>query len=146
VQTEDSTHHLSTWYATWTSSGTTTITITLTNGGSTHCAAVAFGISGANITSPFDGNAKTNNNNSGSASVSITTTNANDLIVGSLGMGTTAAPTNGGGFTSIANQAASSSRETSDEYYLASGTGTYTPTYTFSSNYWGMIADAIKSS
>jgi hypothetical protein len=146
VQTEDSTHHLSTWYATWTSNGTTTITITLTNGGSTHCAAVAFGICGANITSPFDGNAKTNNNNSGSASVSITMTSANDFIVGSLGMGTTAAPTNGGGFTSIANQAASSSRETSDEYYLASGTGTYTPTYTFSSNYWGMIADAIKSS
>ncbi len=143
VQTPDSSTHLSTWYATWTSSGTTTITITLTGSG-THCAAVVFGISGANIASPFDGNAQTNSGDSGSASVSITTHYANDFIIGTLGVGTTAAPTNGNGFTSIANQAATTNREVSDEYCIEPGTGTYTPNYTFNSNEWVMIADAIQ--
>ena len=84
--------------------------------------------------------------NSATASVGITTTHSNDLIIGSLGIGITTAPTNGSGYTSIATESVSSSRETSDEYCIASATGTYTPTYTFSSNPWGIIADAIKSS
>jgi hypothetical protein len=143
VETTDSASQLSTWYATWTSSGKTTITINL-NGTGTHVAVIVFGISGANTTSPFDGNAVTNKNDSGTASASITTSTSNDLIIGALGVETTSAPANGSGFNSIANQAAPSTRETSDEYSIASGPGTYTPSYTFNSNYWGIIVDAIK--
>jgi hypothetical protein len=146
VQTEDSNHHMSTWYATWTSSGTTTITISL-SGSSTNCAVVVFGISGAaNIASAstiFDGNAQTSPSGTGStASVSITTTNAHDFVIGALGEPSTSNPTNT--LNLIKTQPAANTRLTSDEYTTTATTGTYTPQYTGVNNPWGMVADAIK--
>ena len=47
------THHLQTYYATRTTTSAITITITLSSTG--NCAAVVFGISGANNAQPFDG-------------------------------------------------------------------------------------------
>jgi hypothetical protein len=93
-------HYLQTFYATRTTSGTTTITISLS--GSRNCAAVAFGISGANITnaaSIFDGNPRTLTGFGTTASVSVTTANANELVIGALGARTTNNPTTGTGFT-----------------------------------------------
>lgn len=55
--------------------------------GNGNCAAVAFGISGANTASPFDGNARNNTGTNGIwGSVYITTSNANDFIIGALGV------------------------------------------------------------
>jgi hypothetical protein len=136
---------MQTWYAIMPSSGSITITINL-NGGSTHWAVAAFAVAGADIASPFDGTAHTNTGSSGSASASITTSNANDFIIGVLGVqGNTPALTTGNGYTLVTTGVHSGARETSIEYQIASATGTYTPGYTFSSNDWGMIADAIKS-
>jgi hypothetical protein len=143
--TADGSHYIETWYATRPSAGTTTITITLSSDTSTNCAAVAFGISGADTTSPFDGNAQTATGNSASASVSITTNNANEFIIGALGVENTNLLTTGSGFTLIRTQTVGTSRQTSDEYMTASATGTYTARYSWSASaYWGIIADAIK--
>lgn len=143
---EDSTHHLSTWYATWASHGTTTITITLNGGGSGTCAAVAFGISGANTAVPFDGAVRTNAGYGTTASVSVTTSNANDFIIGAFGVEGTATLTPNSTMTLIRTQTAGSSRQTSDEYTVVSSTLSGAQVrYTWSgSDYWAIVADAIQ--
>jgi hypothetical protein len=113
-------------------------------------AAVAFGISGANTVAPFDvptppsatGNGKV-------ASVSITTSNANDLIIGAVGIWYPVPPLlQGVGFTLIATQT-STNLETSAEYRIVSTPQTGLPvsydwsTYPYPSD-WAMIADAVK--
>jgi hypothetical protein len=141
----DGTHYVETWYATRATAGTTTITITLTSDSSTNCAAVAFGISGADTASPFDGNARTATGNSASASVSVTTSSANEFIIGALGLENTNSLTTGSGFTLIRTQTVGTSRQTSDEYMTAATAGTYTARYTWTgSDYWGIIAEAVK--
>jgi hypothetical protein len=143
--TADGSHYVETWYATRSTAGTTTITITLSSSTSTNCAAVAFGISGANTTSPFDGNAQTATGNSASASVSITTNNANEFIIGALGVQNTNSLNKGNGFNIIGTQTVGTSRQTSDEYMTTSAAGNYQVGYTWNgSAYWGIIADAIK--
>lgn len=135
---------LETWYAVWPSSGTITITITMT--GSSSSAAVAFAVSGANTTSPFDGTPSSNTGTSASAITSITTTNANDFIIGALGVQGTPSLTTGSGFTLVRTQATGTYRETSDEYKIVSTTQSgLTVGYSWSgSQDWAMIADAIK--
>jgi hypothetical protein len=138
-------HHLQTFYATRSTSGTTTITISLNGAsGTSRCAAVAFGISGADTASPFDGNSRTQTGFGTTATVSITTANANELVIGTLGAETTNNPTVGTGFTLIRTQAASGSRLTSDEYRIISTPQTLAASYTISYADWGMIAEAIK--
>jgi hypothetical protein len=136
--------HLETWYAVWSSSGPITITITMT--GSSSSAAVAFAVSGANMTSPFDGTPSSNTGTSASAITSITTTNANDFIIGALGVQGTPSLTTGSGFTLVRTQTAGTYRETSDEYKIVSTTQSgLTVGYSWSgSQEWAMIADAIK--
>ena len=134
---------LGTWYAIIPSAEQVTISIPLNNGAS-HWAATAFAVSGENIASPFDGTAKTNSGDSGTASASITTSHANDLIIGVLDAQGTNTLTVGHGFTLITTGAYTNYRETSAEYETVSATGTYTPSYTFASTNWGMIADAIQ--
>jgi hypothetical protein len=143
--TADSSHYVETWYATRATAGTTTITITLTSDSSTNCAAVAFGISGADTASPFDGNARTATGNSASASVSVTTSNANEFIIGALGVEHANSLTTGSGFTLIRTQTVGGTRQTSDEYMTGATAGTYTARYTWTgSDYWGIIAEAVK--
>jgi hypothetical protein len=138
-----SSRHLETWYAVRSLSGSISITITLS--GSTNAAAVAFGVSGADTASPFDGDAVSNSGSGTSASVTKSTSNANDFIIGALGVEGNPSLTPWTGFTLIRTQTASSSRETSDEYRLLSATGSYSVGYSWSgSQSWAMIADAIK--
>jgi hypothetical protein len=138
---------LEAWYATGTWQGSITITISFTSSHST--AGVAFGISGANTTSPFDGSAITGKGTSATtANVSISTTYANDFIIGTLGLNSNPTPKVGNGFANIAYNATSSrsSRETADEYEILSKTqSNLAVSYSWSGNQnWAMIANAIK--
>ena len=134
-----------TWYAIRSTSGSTTITITLSS--STYSAsAIAFGISGANTASPFEGTPLTSTGTGTTASKSITTTNSNDLIIGAVGVDSNPSLTvNGASFNLIATQANGNYRETSTEYRTVSTTGSYTPSYSLGSSHaWAIIVDAIK--
>jgi hypothetical protein len=150
------TYYLSTWYAVWSSSGTITITVTM-SGSTSSAAAVAFGINGANTASPFDGSYASATGGYGtSASVSKSTSNANDMIIGAIGVSsgfysppTLTVGTGGSGFT-LVNTATQGSGsycvETSDEYQIVSTTQSNLAVgYTWSGSYgWGMVADAIE--
>jgi hypothetical protein len=57
--------------------------ITVTMSSSTYCTAIAFGVNGANTSSPFDANAVTNTGTD-TQSVAISTTAANTFIVGAF--------------------------------------------------------------
>lgn len=142
-----SNRHLETWYAIWSASGTITITITMT--GSSNAAGVAFGITGANTASPFDGNtalpASNSHNAQTSASVTISTSNAHDFIIGALGVQGNPALTTGSGFSLILTQASGTTRETSDEYQIVSSTqSNLAVSYSWTGNQdWAIIADAV---
>jgi flagellin-like protein len=134
---------IETWYAVKAASGQTAITITWSSG--TNGAAVAFGISGADNSSIFDGSAITSTGNGSPASASKTTTNTNDFIIGAVAIDNTPSVTVGSGYTIILTQASTTARETSTQYRIVSATGTYSPSYSnLSGNYWAMVVDAIK--
>src|SRR6266550_6469328 len=99
-------NNLETWYAVWGSSGSITITVNLS--AAVNSAGVAFGVSGANTASPFDSNAAIPHTNSGdagtTASVTISTSNANDFLIGAVGLTGTPALTIGGGSTLVGTQ------------------------------------------
>ena len=141
------TDHLQTYYAIWSSSGTITITIQ-TSG--TNTVAEAFGISGANTTSPFDVTTPNSSTGTGtSASTSITTSNANDFIIGATGLESNSTPNCGSSFTLVGTQTdnvSGATYETSDEYEVVSTTqSNLSVGYTWSGSCsWGMIADAVK--
>jgi hypothetical protein len=138
-----------TFYAVTASNGVFSITLTTED---SNLAVVVFGVSGSNTASPFDtASPSTNSGVSNSASASISTSNANDFIIGTLGVsvGSSLTVTKDSSFTLILTQAygitTNGARQTSDEYKIVSATGTYTPTYSLSGYYsWVMIADAIK--
>jgi hypothetical protein len=140
------TRHLETWYAVWSSSGSITLTVTMSGG--TNAAGVAFGITGANTASPFDSGAGIPGSASGaagtSASATISTTNYNDFIIGALGLQGVPALTHGTGFTTILTQAATT-RETSDEYQVVTSAQTNLAVgYTWTgAQDWAMVADAV---
>ncbi len=145
-------HLLETWYAISSAAGTYTITITMndTNG---DCAAMLFGISGANTTSPFDGNASSQTGPTATTvaqSVSITTTNANDLVIATLGVQngnpTGVTVNNLPTFIKLGSETDTSpSRYVAAAYYLATTTGTFKPDFAWQNpGSWGMILDAIE--
>ena len=70
------------YYAVWSSHGSLSITVT-PDGGETGAAAVAFGVSGAETTSPFDstGQVEKNGSNTIPASALESTSNANHFIL-----------------------------------------------------------------
>ncbi len=148
-----SSRDLETWYAIWSSSGTITITITLT--GSTFGAAVAYGISGANTASPFDTNALIPRSASGTAgttaTVTISTSSANDFIIGAAGILGNPALTTGTGFTLVLTQTVgtgANARETSDEFQTVSTTQTnLAVSYSWTGTQdWAIIGDAVVGS
>ena len=130
-----------TWYAVQPTIGSTTINIAVS--GSAYTAAVAFGVSGANTASPFDVPSVTNTGSSITASATITTTNANDLIVGSVGIDGTGTVNVGSGYNLILTQA-STGREISTEYKTVASAGSNAVNFSIPSNNWGIIVDAIK--
>lgn len=87
---------LDVWYKIAASPVTSEV-ITATQTVSNFMSLDAFGVSGANTVSPFDGTIVTAN----SDPVSISTTNANTLIFGSFGEGSVASPTSGAGWTQL---------------------------------------------
>lgn len=144
--------HAETWYAIWSSSGTISITVTLS--GAASGAGVAYGISGANTAAPFDTNAAVPSTASGSAgtaaSMTISTSNANDMIIGALGVKGNPTLTTGTGFTLVLTQAAGSggnSLEGSDQYQVVSTTQSNLAVgYSWGgAQDWGIVADAITA-
>ena len=142
------TRTLQTFWALKTASGSITVTITLT--GTDDSSAVAFAVNGANTASPFDTTNPIQNSNTGTGSnnpsASITTTNANDFIVGVVGVRNNPITlTTGSGFTSIGS-VTSVDPETGAEYKAVTTTQTNLSVgYTLgSSNNWAIVVDAIK--
>ena len=139
-----------TFYAITTASGIFSVTVDFDD--DYNIAVAVFGVSGTNTASPFDtASASTAYGVSNSASVSISTANANDFVIGVLGVssGSSTSLTKDSSFTLISTQAngitTNGARQVSDEYKIVSATGTYAPTYTISGYFsWVMIADAIK--
>jgi hypothetical protein len=138
-----------TWYAI-ASNPLSSDQITVTVSKRSYFTVIAFGISGADTSSPFDPNSAVPASNSGSSippepSVSISTTGTNDMIIGIVGAFNTPTLTPGSGFTSIgatSNQAPSSLAEYTIVNSAASGFtvdasdgGVNTP--------WTIIADAV---
>jgi hypothetical protein len=145
-------YYLSTWYAIWSSSGSITITVTM-SGYTSSAAAVAFGVSGVDTTSPFDGAYASATGSGSPASVSKSTSNAYDMIIGAVGVssGSSSLPSLnvGSGFTSVntATQNSGSYRvETSVEYKVVSAPQSgMTVSFSWGSGCsWGIIADAVK--
>jgi hypothetical protein len=146
------------WYAISSAAGTYAITVTMSDSKG-NCAAVAFGISGADTSSPFDENYRTaagyaSGSGSTFATVYVTTSNANDFIIGVLGVDysysgtadTAFVPTSP--FTVIKYQKAVSSRMIMDEYHIYNTVQTNLNVgCAWNFNYagpYGIIADAIK--
>jgi hypothetical protein len=155
---------LETWYGIYASSGQINITLAQSLPNDPYWAAVAFAISGANTTSPFDnGNVpKTAVGGSATASASITTNNANDFVIGILGVDDdTPTIKNGTGFTQLIPLAQSSGgglggQQGSELYSLprsiwaeylitnTTKTGLSVNATVSSGDSWAMIADAVK--
>ena len=127
--------------------------------GNGACAAILFGVSGANTTSPFDGNAASYTGGppvygqTNGVNPSITTTVAHDIIITVLGVqnGNTAGVqvNNPSGYKNIGSPQldASKSRYTAAAAHVYSVTGTYNPSWAWqSSGTWGVITDAMKQS
>jgi RHS repeat-associated protein len=138
------------WYAKWSSSGSINVTVNLGSSAPTY--AVAFGVSGANYTSPFDAHAGLpataySTSSSGSPSVSISTANPSDLILGFLanpGSGVT--DTAGAGYTLIrAGHTSSGIINGNAEYKLVTSaqTGLSVGWTSSPSEVYAAIADAI---
>jgi hypothetical protein len=120
--------------------------------GGANYATLVFSVSGVNTAGPFDPNlnyAVTGTGGSGTtASVSITTTNANDMIIGVVGLPNTVTISAGSGYTLIPGTSTSgNSVASASDYKIV--TSAQTPTsvsLTWSGNqYWAMIGDAFES-
>jgi VCBS repeat-containing protein len=137
------TRTLQTFWALKATSGSITITI---NCGGASSSAVAFAISGANTASPFDTtNPRASTGTSTAPSTTITTTNANDFIIGVVGIRNQPTITKGASFTLIGS-VTSGDPEVSAEYMTVTATQTNLSVgYTLNSSQdWAMIADAVK--
>jgi hypothetical protein len=147
------TYYLSTWYVVWTSSGSTTLTVTMSGAYGTYsAAAVAYGISNVNTASPFDGAYASNTGSGSPASTSKSTTNPNDMIIGAVGVssGSSSVPSLTAGLSNTINTATQNTGnyrvETSDEYQILTATQTnFAVGYTWTGTYsWGIVADAVQ--
>jgi len=86
--------------------------------------AVAFGVSGANIVSPFNGDAIINTGSGTRATASKTTTNINDFIIDVLGAKQSFNQSNvSEHLCPIATLVSGTKRDTSDQHRIVSGTG-----------------------
>lgn len=137
-----------TWYAI-AGSALSSDSITVTVSGTYYFTIIAFGISGADTSNPFDPNTAVPASNSGSfptsPSVSISTTGTNDMIIGIVGAFNIASLTPGSGFTSIqttSGQVPSSLAEYQIVSSAESGFAVDASGPTFSDP-WTIIADAV---
>jgi len=103
------------WYTIMPSASTITITLTQSNHeGDYYWTAMAFAVSNiASTTSPFDGSPTSATGDSGAPVVSKTTTNANDLVIGSVGIDwQNPVVTAGTGFTQVMGVSSTSAGNT----------------------------------
>ena len=129
-------------------------TITVTTTSSDRFTVIAFGISGANTSSPFDSNSGANPTAFGTSnapSVTQSTSNSNDMLIDGLAVSQTPGAVNSfpTGFTNIANVltagSLSEAEGSSDYDQVSSTTSGDAISYDLSSssNDWAMLADAI---
>jgi hypothetical protein len=123
------------------------------NGLSANTVAIAFGIAGANTTSPFDSNLGLPYKNGGGSSTTpnvpnVSTSNTNDMILGLVGYkSSTTNETAATGYTLITSQTYSNLQWGAAEYQIVSGilSGQSVSCGTNpSSSNWAMIVDAVK--
>ena len=135
------------WYTTWTSHGSDTITCK--ESGNARMACEAFAVSGADTSTIWDSNAAAVCGASGSASpatCNISTSNANDMLIGVLGLNNNNAVTAGSGFALIPTTCPTSStaKQSCAEDKTVSATQTNTAvSFTFSSGNWESIGAAM---
>ena len=133
------------WYAVASSPlSSTAITITWSTQPASFIIVDAFGISGANNSSPFDSNAGLPSTSSGSFP-SVSTSNTNDMIISLEATDNTAQPTAGSGFTPID----ASGHYFASEYQMVSTTQsslsvTFTNSNGGSSDVEAQMADAVQ--
>ena len=142
------------WYAissTPLSSDIISVTLGVGAGNSAQASMIIFAISGSNYNNPFDSNlslpAHNSNSSSGTSSVTISTSNANDTLLGLVGMASQANNITvvSSGFTEIVNDQAGPS--TDSEYKAINSTQTnLNLTCTLANtDEWVMIGDAIQA-
>lgn len=139
------------WYTTWSSSGTLSVTASITGGGNVgtngFIEMILLGVSGADTASPFDSNAAipasaTANN----PSVTVSTNNANDFLISgfvgtSSGCGSFTQPSNPSSFTVIG---ASNNFSVCGAYKIVSSTLSSASEAWSGGGTAGMTFDAIK--
>ena len=137
-----------TWYAI-AGSALSSDSITVTVSGTYYFTIIAFGISGADTSNPFDPNTAVPASNSGSfptsPSVSISTTGTNDMIIGIVGAYNLVSLTPGSGFTSIQTTSGQTPSSLAEYQIVSSAESGFAvdasgPTF---SDPWTIIADAV---
>jgi hypothetical protein len=140
------------WYAIAPSSlSSDSITVTMNTSPQFPWGMVAFGISGANTNSPFDGSDTTNSgsgcNTYSSATVSRSA-NSNDMLIGALvedDRNSIESPTALSGMTMIQTSVRSGSAIGAADEQIASTSNSYTVGFNLSpSDSWALIATAVK--
>ncbi len=148
------------WNTTMSSPGTVTITLVENNVDDNYWAAEAFAVSNvANPTSPFDGSPVTTVGYSSQPAITITTKNANDLVIGAVGIDwQNPVVTPGLGFTQVmgvtSTSGASGLSETAaprtiwvESMNTTVATKNLSVNCTISTTFpWAIIADAVKLS
>lgn len=118
--------------------------ITVTFSVAANLDVLGWGISGANLQSPFDTTPINSHGSSYLGSVSVTTHNSNDLVLGMIGQKGTGTAGSETGWNFIATPG--SYPLAAAEYQLTTSTGTFKATFSLPKNYyWTMIGDAILS-
>jgi len=142
----------------WTAIASSTFsnTITVNTSGTFRFTVVAFGISGANTSSPFDANAGANPTASGTSnapSVTQSTSNANDMLIAGLAVSQNPGTINTypTGYTNVADVftgGGGSQAEGSSDYNVVTATtsaASVSYALSSSSNSWVMLADAFQA-
>ena len=119
-----------------------TVTATFSSTNNHPCLAI-YEFKGLSTTNPLDQTATAQGNGSTpSSGATPTTTSANELVFGAMGLASTysGSQTAGSGFTMLENDTASSPAAT--EFMLVTSTGSYTASFTLSSNpnWTGLVA------
>ncbi|MGA3060664.1 MAG: hypothetical protein ABSD92_09880 [Candidatus Bathyarchaeia archaeon] len=140
---------ISEWWAPFTAGGSIIITVTFSSGDSSNgLSAVAFAISGANTTSPFDTNSGLPYHATGSSSVpsvtGVSTTNKNDMIIGLQGSRAATTETAETGYTLINSVTSTAGSGAAEDQVVTSALSSATVSFGTSTTSWAMIVDAVK--
>ena len=133
------------WYATWSSHGHIAIKVTLKSSTLLEGASVAFGVSFANTSSPFDSNSglpAVNGSSAANPLVKVSTSNANDFIDGLVYSSSSGHASAGTGFTAICVGAYYGTQNDT----VSSIQNSLKDSVTITTGNFAMIGDAVKES